>query len=142
MSWGNKLVIVFVAFAALIGTLVYKAVNTQFDLVTPAYYQDELQYEDHITAVKNASKLGDVNIVQDAGNIIVTLPKEMNGYKVNGKAWFYYNTGAAKDRQETFYTSDGITSFTKQGLQKGNVLLKLTWKSGNDEYYVEKTINL
>ena len=142
MNWGNKLVIVFVAFAALIGTLVYKAVNTKFDLVSPAYYQDELKYEDHITAVKNAGKLSDVRIVQDAANIIVTLPKEMDGYKVDGKAWFYYSTGAAKDRQETFSTSDATATFARKGLPKGNVLLKLSWKSGKDEYYMEKTISL
>lgn len=32
MNWGNKLVLVFVAFIALIGTLVYKAIHTQYDL--------------------------------------------------------------------------------------------------------------
>lgn len=142
MNWGNKLVIVFVAFTVLIGTLVYKAINAQYDLVSEEYYQDELEYEDHITAVKNATKLSDVTVLQSATSIIVTLPKEMNGYKIDGNAWFYYKTNAAKDRRQVFSTSDGITSFAKQGLPKGNVLLKLNWTSGNENYYVEKIINL
>ncbi|CAN5549690.1 hypothetical protein BH10BAC2_BH10BAC2_40420 [soil metagenome] len=142
MNWGNKLVIVFVAFTVLIGTLVYKAINAQYDLVSEEYYQDELKYEDHITAVKNTTKLSSVTIQQNAGSIIVTLPKEMNGYKVDGNAWFYYKTNAANDRKQVFSTSDGTTSFTKQGLPKGNVLLKLNWKSGNEDYYVEKIISL
>lgn len=142
MNWGNKLVLVFVAFIALIGTLVYKAIHTQYDLVSEAYYQDELKYEDHITAVKNATKLSDITVELDAANVIVTLPKEMTGYKVDGNAWFYYKTNAANDRKQLFSTSDGTASFAKEGLPKGNVLLKLNWKSGNDEYYVEKTINL
>lgn len=142
MNWGNKLVIVFVAFTVLIGTLVYKAIHTQYDLVSEEYYQDELKYEDHIAAAKNATKLGDITVQQDAGNIIVTLPKEMSGSKVDGNVWFYYKTNAANDKRQEFSTTDGVASFTKQGLSKGNVLLKLNWKSGNEDYYAEKIIIL
>lgn len=142
MSWGNKLVLVFIAFTTLIGTLVYKAVHTDFDLVTPEYYQEELKYEDHIDAMQNAARLSEVTIRQDAVNVVVTLPKEMEGYKVDGKAWFYYNASAEKDRQISFSTLNGTASFSKEDLAKGNVLLKLSWNSGTENYYVEKMISL
>ena len=143
MSWGNKLVMAFVAFTALIGTLVYKAVHTRYDLVTAKYYEDELKYEDHITAVKNTAKLGDVEVTQDATTVTIALPKEMNGYAVEGNAWFYYKTNAVNDRLQAFTTNTGTISFAKKALPQGkNVLLKLNWKTGTENYYAEKTINL
>ena len=43
MTWGNKLLLVFAAFALLIGTLVYKCMQQNFELVSKDYYNDELQ---------------------------------------------------------------------------------------------------
>ena len=40
MNWGNKLMLVFIVFALLIGTLVYKSINTKYDLVSKDYYKD------------------------------------------------------------------------------------------------------
>ena len=74
MNWGNKLVVVFIVFGAFIGYLVYQAVNTKYDLVSKEYYKDELRYQDTIDRQKNASKLSDVKIEQDADAVTIHLP--------------------------------------------------------------------
>lgn len=142
MSWGNKILVVFICFAGLIFFLVYKSINTHFDLVTPKYYEEELKYEDHIDAVNNASKIGDVQLDQSETTVTLTLPKEMQGIKANGQAWFYSNTDASKDKYISFATENCVTVFEKTALPKGHFLLKLSWKAGNENYYVEKNISL
>ena len=89
MNWGNKLVIAFLLFAGLMFTLVYKAVNTKFELVSKEYYKDELRYQDKIDGVSNANKLSNVLITQNDSQLTVELPKEMKGFRCDGEIWFH-----------------------------------------------------
>src|SRR4051812_31011120 len=111
MNWGNKLMIVFIAFAALIGTLVYKAVNTKFELVTPEYYKDELHYQDQINGSRNAAEISDVMFQQTDEKITIVFPKELNNKTISGEAWFYKKTDAQKDRRLKLETTTGDKSF-------------------------------
>ena len=71
MNWGNKLILVFIVFAVMMSVLVYKSVNTKYDLVSKDYYKDELRYQDKIDGMHNAAKVSDVVVTQDADNVIV-----------------------------------------------------------------------
>jgi hypothetical protein len=143
MSWGNKLLIVFIAFAALIGTLVYKAVNTRFDLVTNDYYKDELHYQDQIDGIQNANALSDVTIFQDESTISVALPKEMKGKSVEGTAWFYCKTDAQRDRKFPLHLNEEAQQLIeKNKLLKNVYTLKLQWKADNKNYYIEKIVTV
>jgi hypothetical protein len=142
MSWGNKLLIAFIAFAALICTLVYKAVNTPTDLVSEQYYDDELKYEDRIQAINNAAGISDVQVQQDASTITVTLPREMDGRALKGQAYFYCKTRASKDKYLSLATNTRTTVFPRKELPKGSFVLKLSWKSGKENFYTERSIIL
>ena len=41
MSWGNKLLVAFIVFAAGMFYLVYRSVNTNYELVEKDYYKSE-----------------------------------------------------------------------------------------------------
>ncbi len=141
MSWGNKLIIVFVVFAGLIGTLVYKSMNTKFELVTKDYYKDELRYQDKIDGKANAAKLSSITVTQNESQIVIALPKEMEGFVIDGELWFYCQTDAAKDVRIAWNAkSSNQQPVSKKDIQKGKYLLKFSWKSGNDNYYVEKEV--
>lgn len=138
MSWGNKLVVVYVGFAAFIGIMVYKAVNTRYDLVSKDYYKEELRYQDKIDRLNNAAKLSNVLIEQNEDAILIHLPKEQKGFKLVGDVFFYCITDERKD----FHTSlevDSTASQTvlKKYIQKGAYKIKLTWQLANDPYYFE-----
>ena len=75
MNWGYKLMFVFIVFAGLMGTLVYKSMNTKYELVTKDYYKDELKYQDRIDAKNESSKLSDISILQDKDSIVINFPK-------------------------------------------------------------------
>lgn len=141
MSWGNKLVVVFLLFAGLIFTLVYKAVNTKFELVSKDYYQDELRYQDKIDGANNARKIGSVTVSQDSDSLIIELPGEMKGTASEGDIWLYCGSDAAKDRKLVLQVDgSGRQMIPKNTIAKGSYLLKLTWKSGGNTYYNEQNL--
>jgi hypothetical protein len=135
MSWGNKLVFVFIAFAALIGTLVYKAVNTKFELVSKDYYKDELRYQDKIDGVANAAAAGDISIVQQDGTIQLQLPATLQNAAVEGEAWFYCKTNASHDKRFSLKMDSGTQTFNTGDFEKDSYELKLQFTSGGSQYF-------
>ena len=138
VSWGNKILIVYVAFGMFILFMVYKAVNTRYDLVSKDYYKEELRYQDRIDRLNNAAKLSNVLVQQNTDAILIHLPKEQKGFKLVGDVFFYCITDERKD----FHTSlevDSTASQTilKKYVQKGAYKIKLTWQLANDPYYFE-----
>lgn len=143
MNWGNKLVVVFILFAGLIFTLVYKAMHTKSELVSKDYYKDELRYQDKIDGVNNANKLGSLLISQDEGQLIFDLPKEMKGVKSTGEIWFYCSNDETKDRKIPLQVDEtGRQLIMKNRIAKGNYQLKLNWKSGGNTYYHEQNLTI
>lgn len=143
MNWGNKLILVFVAFAALIATLVYKAVNTKFDLVSKDYYTDELRYQDKIDGIKNANAISAVTIQQNADALEISLPAEMKGKTVSGELWLYCPTDAGKDRRiKIDANTAAIFRIPKNQLVKGNFMARLNWEAEKAKYYTEKALNI
>lgn len=141
MSWGNKLVVVFVIFIAMIGTLVYKSVMIKNDLVTSDYYSQELKYQDKINGANNANAISQVSVAQDNDFLTIYLPTELKGDNISGEAWFYCVTDAEKDRHIKLNIGDnGAQMISKKELAKGNMQLKLTWKVGDKDYYTEKNL--
>ncbi len=143
MNWGNKLVVVFVLFAAMIGTLVYKAVHTKFELVSKDYYKDELRYQEQIDGRNNAAKLSKISVTQDADAVFINMPAELKGKKTEGEAWFYCSTDSQKDRKIKLETdSTGRQVILKKELAKGSFSLKLNWQAGGEKYYTEQRITV
>jgi len=143
MTWGNKLLVVFVAFAALIGTLVYKCMNQNFELVSKDYYNDELRYQDKINGINNANKLSNVQIAQTDKDISIQLPKELNGLAVKGEAWFYCATNSLNDRKIPVQVNEeGIMKVEKNKLTKTLYQVKLNWQNGNENFYNEQNLQV
>ncbi len=141
MNWGNKLVVAFVVFGCLIGTLVYKAVNTRYDLVSKDYYKEELRYQERIDGLKNAASVSNVQIEQDATSIQIQLPKEHKGFVVKGDVFFYCITDERKDAHFPLeIDSTARVQVLKSTLQKGAYQIKLNWQLGKDAFYYEQKI--
>lgn len=142
MSWGNKLVIVFVAFAAMMGTLVYRSVTTKFDLVSKSYYEDELRYQEKIDGAANAVAAGNIVVTQDASNINLQLPASLQNKQAEGEAWFYCKTNAAHDKKILFKTGNGTYSFSRSTFVKQNYELKLQLIVEGKKYYYSCPVNI
>ncbi len=141
MNWGNKLVVVFVVFALFMGYMVYRALNTKYNLVSKDYYKEELRYQERIDRVKNAIALGDVTIGQDATTIQIQLPKAHKGYAVKGEVFFYCITDATKDFKLPLQVdASAIQVVMKKQLQKAAYQVKLNWQVGKFAFYNEQKL--
>lgn len=142
MNWGKGLTIAFCAFALLIGTLVYKATHTKFDLVSEKYYDDEIHFQQQIDGAKNANKLTAVNVSQDERFITLQFPDGVQHTNIGGQAWFYYPTNAQNDLKIAVHAAAGVQHIAKDQLKKGHCYLKLRWQADAVDYYTEQEIKI
>lgn len=141
MNWGNKLVVVFVVFGAFIGYLVYRAVNTKYDLVSKEYYKDELRYQDKIDRINNASKISHIKLEQNAEAVTIHLPQEQKGFEVTGDIFFYCITDDRNDYHTALQVDSTNTQVVlKKGLKKGAYTVKINWQLGTEPYYFEEKL--
>jgi len=140
-NWGTKLAIIFTVFASFLLFLVYKCVNTKYELVSKEYYKDELRYQDKIDGQANSNLVSDVKVDQNSSILTISFPKEQKGKKADGELWFYCQTNEDKDRKiPVLIDTAGQQSIDKNTLAKGNFKLKITWTISNKKYYSEKDV--
>lgn len=143
MSWGNKLIIVFIVFAALMATLVYKATQTKFELVSKDYYQDELRYQDKIDGAANAALEAPISIQVNDEIISIEFPDAQKNANITGEAWFYCSVDATKDKRFVLSVdSTGIQRIDRKGLQKGDYQVKISYEINQKKYYVAQQLHL
>lgn len=143
MSWGNKLIIVFIVFAALMATLVYKATQTKFELVSKDYYQDELRYQDKIDGAANAALEAPISIQVNDEIISFEFPDAQKNANITGEAWFYCSVDATKDKRFVLSVdSTGIQRIERKRLQKGDYQVKISYEINQKKYYVTHQLHL
>jgi hypothetical protein len=142
MNWGYKLTLVFIAFAAMIGTLVYKATHTRFELVSKDYYNEELRYQEKIDGMNNAGKAGELGLVQYEHSIELQLPASLLNKADSVQAWFYCKSNANADRKMLIAFTNGNATVAMDGFAKTDYELKLQFNADHKPYYYTKTIDL
>jgi DUF971 family protein len=143
MSWGNKLVIVFLAFGALMFYMVSRCIQTPVNLVSKEYYKDELAYQEVIDGQINANLLSSkVKIRQNADFVTVQLPAEQQ-HPVTGKLWFYCPSASARDRKIQLQTDEnGLQKIPRQLFPEGNYTVKISWDDGKENFYAEEFLSI
>ena len=143
MNWGYKLTIVYLAFAAGILTLVFKAKGEKIDLVAKDYYNQELAFGERIAATNNASALsGGMSATVLDGQVVVTMPSDCAGQSFTGTVALYCPSDAASDRSVTLNSAGLEQSIMTDGLKKGLYMVQLKWKMNEKDYYIEKALTL
>lgn len=140
MNFGHKLILVFLAFGALMGTLVYMSLNTEFELVSKDYYKDELAYQEVIDASRNANQLNSkLSVAQSDGQVVLQLPGEMTGQAVKGEVYFYCAADSRKDRKIALQTdSQGKQAFDiGKAVVPAGYKVRVNWTAGEKKYYNE-----
>src|SRR3954469_7977148 len=100
MNWGNKLVIVFLAFGGLMIYMVSRCIQTPVNLVSKEYYKDEIAYQEVIDGKNHANALSrNVMVTHDDHFITLIFPEEMQKKTIKGKIWFYCAAAADKDKK-------------------------------------------
>ena len=141
LSWGYKIMFVYIAFVAGMGVLVFKASSQKFDLVTKDYYDQELKYQQVIDQAANSSKLSAPIIIErNLDDLKISFPDEMKNKKKFVDFYLYYAADAKKDFRKSFELNENeITQALPVGM-KGMYELKLSWEAEGVKYYFEKKL--
>jgi hypothetical protein len=144
MNWGNKLILVFVAFGAFMSFMVYKCMQSPISLVSAEYYKDELNYQQVIDGNKSAGKLSaDVALTQDENAVKLQLPIEMKDQSPQGSVWFYCVSSSSNDHKFKLQTADAASQrFALDDFSKGRYIVKIEWQAQGTSYYAEKEITI
>ena len=144
MNWGNKLLVTFIVFGAGITYLVYRAVNTNYELVEKDYYKSELRYQQRIDGTNRVNALASpVKLQLTENGILLQLPEEMKNKPISGRVWFYCAYDESKDKKfELRLMDDGTQLFSKETLRPGNYTAKIDWSLDGKEYYSENSLTV
>ena len=143
MSWGYKLVFVFIVFASGMGYMVYRCFTTNFELVEKEYYKSELKYQDVIDGEGHANALSALPVLKQLGNdIVLQLPDEMKNAAISGNVLFYCAYDSKKDKRIPLsIDKDGAQSFSSV-VTPGTYTVKIDWNKDGRNYYAEKNITI
>jgi len=141
LSWGYKIMFVYIAFVAGMGVLVFKASSQKFDLVTKDYYDQELKYQQVIDQAANSSRLSaPVTIERNEGELRINFPGEMKNKKKLVDFYLYYAADAKKDFRKSFELDENELVQALPVGMKGMYELKLSWEAEGVKYYFEQKL--
>jgi len=141
LSWGYKIMFVYIAFVVGMGVLVLKASNQKFDLVTKDYYDQELKYQQVIEQAANSSRLSaPVIIERNEGELRINFPGEMTNKKKLVDFYLYYAADAKKDFRKSFELNENESTQALPVGMKGMYELKLSWEAEGVKYYFEQKL--
>ncbi len=144
MNWGNKLLVTFIVFGTGMGVLVYKSMNTTYELVEKDYYKKELRYQEVIDGSNRANALSaSASLKQTDSGIVLQFPEEMKNQQVTGSVLFYCAYNQKQDKNfELKVNQDGSQVFNNTQITPGNYTVKIGWSSNGKDYYTEKTLTV
>lgn len=141
ISWGHKILIVYLGFVVGIMVLVFLANNQKFDLVTSNYYDAELKFQNVIDQKQRVAELSaPPKISHSVNTVSIQLPDEFLNKEVKGELYLYRPSDASKDLKANFTTAK---SFVEVALNKnfsGAYEVKLSWQANGKTYYNEQRI--
>lgn len=141
ISWGHKILFVYLGFVAGILFLVYRANQEKFDLVTPNYYEAELKFQNIIDDKQRVAELSaPPKIVHAVNKMSIQLPDEFLNKDVKGELYLYRPSDAAKDLKRSFNTNKSFVEIPLDKNLAGAYEVKLSWQADGKTFYNEQRI--
>lgn len=141
ISWGHKILFVYLAFVVGIMFLVFKANQQKFDLVTSNYYEKELKFQNVIDQKQRVAELSaPPKISHSVNSVSIQLPNEFFNKLVKGEIYLYRPSDASKDIKTNFTTDKGFVEITFDKNLSGSYEVKLSWHADGKTFYNEQRI--
>lgn len=141
ISWGNKIILMYVGFVIMILSMVIMSMREKVDMVTSDYYEKELHFQRQIEAAAHfrASGAG-VSIVQSHGELLLKFQGEVWPKAGSMVLQFYRPSDQSLDFEVPFsagpYAQQRIVHPT---LTKGLYKVKAAWTFQGREYFFEES---
>jgi hypothetical protein len=141
ISWGYKILFVYLGFVAGILFLVYRASQEKFDLVTPNYYDAELKFQNVIDNKQRVAELSaPPKIIHSVNTVGIQLPTEFLNKEVKGELYLYRPSDASKDVRRSFTTNKSFVEISLDKDLAGAYEVKLSWQADGQTFYNEQRI--
>lgn len=141
ISWGHKILFVYLSFVLGIIFLVYKASQEKFDLVTPNYYEAELKFQDVINDKQRVAELSaPLKITHSVNSVRIQFPGEFLDKQVEGELYLYRPSDASEDLRKKFSTNRNFVDIALDREFSGSYEVKLSWQVGGKTFYNEQRI--
>lgn len=142
MNWGTRIVILYVAFVALILFMVIRSMNEKVDLVSDDYYQKELQFQNQIDrSQESQTLLEQPQVKMRNGNVEIMFPTSLSKKTITGKIDFYRPSDSSKDLSYAIKTdTSGLQLIADEKMLRGIYNVQLTWEAAGKNYYNELAI--
>lgn len=142
--WPWAIVLTFVLFISGTVSLVVMACSQRVELVSPNYYEQELQFQGQLDRMNRTSQLAaPAKVSYDPVHklIAISLPPEHQGRKATGRIDLYRPSAAGQDRRLALQTDErGSQNLDAARLGTGLWKLRLTWQVDGQEYFHEQPV--
>ncbi|MBK9049057.1 MAG: FixH family protein [Bacteroidetes bacterium] len=142
ISWGYRVMFLYIGFAGLIIYFVTRSMNEKVDLVTPDYYAQELKFQDKIESINRNNELSSALGIDysDAG-IIITYPIDLQNKTITGAINIFRPSDKSKDQTiEITPDKEMKQTINTTSLSKGMYRIKVDYEVDGSGYYSEKQI--
>lgn len=142
MNWGYRVAVLYVGFALLIGFLVVRSLNEEIDLVTPDYYERELQYDSQKAATeRNLALSNPAAIWCDANGIRLELPAGFDPSEISGTIQLFRPSDKNYDFTVGIDSKQGlIQKVVREKLVPGMYRVKAEFVYQSESYFLEKQV--
>jgi nitrogen fixation protein FixH len=141
ISWGHKILIVYLGFVVGILVLAFLASQQKFDLVTTNYYDAELKFQNVIDQKQRVTELSAApKISHSVTSVSIQLPEEFLNKDVKGELYLYRPSDASKDLKINFTTAKNFVEVALNKNLSGAYIVKLSWQADGKTYYNEQKI--
>jgi hypothetical protein len=129
MNWGLRVLLLYLGFAAMIGTLVAMSMSQRIELVSPTYYEEELRYQQDIDAEKRAAQLAEpLQVAYQDEAVEIRFPKPFHGRALDGEIRFTKPDDSDLDRRMVVQPdTSGLQRISRSELAFGHYAVKVTW---------------
>ena len=143
VNWGTGVTIVFILFALGMATMVIIAMGSNVNLERSDYYQEEIDFQNHIDKVKNAEKLQKLITLSfntQEQMIELQFPQKLNS--TEGIIHFFRPSDNHLDKKITLSLDQGnkqkipFSFLNKKGLWR----VKIDWNGDGKDFFVEKVL--
>lgn len=140
MNWGKGIIIGLSVFIIFITSLVIKMMSVSTDLESDDYYAREVNYEQEITALKNARLLNAlIDITENQEHLVFQLPEDIAIADLEIKM-----IRPNSQKLDKVYKVAGTKTFlvSKNELEKGNYRIELRFKAREENCMQKQNIIL
>ena len=133
MHSGNIIIAGFCCMVIFMSFLVYKCTTQRTDLVSENYYQQELVYQEHIEARKNAENLH-FKAVPNGSTLVVEIPAELAREMTDASIRFYCPADKREDKSFALKAGDSKYLIDYKGWKKMHYTAQVSLISGGKKY--------